>query len=124
MDEIRLSEHGIPEMDAQTARKYIAGNSDNADFVLLDVRTAEEIEEAHVAGVLRLDFLSGEFHDRMPQLDTRKDYLVVCRSGNRSGQAVGLMLQAGFRKAVNMEGGMLAWRQLGYPIESGDVEAL
>lgn len=112
----------VPEIDVQQAREYIAQHAADDDFVLLDVRTSEEIEDAHIEGVLRLDILSGEFQRRLPLLDPQKDYLLVCRSGNRSGHAAAMMLNNGFRRAVNLKGGMLDWIRAGYPIEQGGVE--
>jgi rhodanese-related sulfurtransferase len=123
MDASRVGALGEPLISATEARAYIAQRADDADFVLLDVRTAEEIEEAHIPGVLRLDIIGGEFQQRVENLDRERDYLLVCRSGNRSGYAVAMMLQLGFRRAVNMEGGMLAWLRQGYAVEEGAVEA-
>lgn len=123
MDERRVGAHGEPLISATDARGYIAEHADDATFVLLDVRTAEEVVEAHIPGVLRLDIIGGEFQRRIEQLDRECDYLLVCRSGNRSGYAAAMMLQLGFRRAVNMEGGMLAWLRQGYAVEEGDVEA-
>jgi rhodanese-related sulfurtransferase len=34
---------------------------------------------------------------------------MVCRSGNRSGQACAMMSQSGFKELVNLAGGMMAW---------------
>ncbi|MCB1221231.1 MAG: rhodanese-like domain-containing protein [Planctomycetales bacterium] len=113
----------VPEIDATGAKQYIAEHGTDSDFVLLDVRTAGEIEEAHIAGCLKLDITGGEFQRRMLHLDPQKDYLLVCRSGNRSGYAAALMLNAGFRRAVNLRGGMLAWVRAGYPIETGGVDS-
>ncbi|MCB1217731.1 rhodanese-like domain-containing protein [bacterium] len=112
----------VPEIDAAEARDYIAEHGGSEGFVLLDVRTPPEIAEAHIAGCRRLDLTGGEFQRHMLDLDPERDYLIVCRSGNRSGFAAALMLNAGFRRAVNLRGGMLAWRRLGYPTESGGVE--
>ena len=117
-----LGVHGEPLISATEARGYIAEHGANPAFVLLDVRTAEEIADAHIAGAVRLDILSGEFQRRVEQLDRGRDYLLVCRSGNRSGYAAAMMLQLGFERAVNLEGGMLAWLRQGYAVETGDVE--
>lgn len=44
----------------------------------------------------------------MHELDKKKEYIIVCRSGGRSGRAVQFLESYGFR-AINMVGGMLAW---------------
>jgi len=122
MTQYGIGAHGEPVISATLARGYIEEHAERPDFVLLDVRTDEEIEDAHIPGVLRLDILSGEFQQRVNQLERGHDYLLVCRSGNRSGYAAAMMLQLGFQRVANLEGGMLAWLRQGYPVEEGAVE--
>lgn len=43
--------------------------------------------------------------------------LLVCRSGGRSGQAAAFLRAQGFRRPLNLAGGMLAVEQLGLPVE-------
>ncbi len=49
--------------------------------------------------------------------DKGLEYLVICKSGGRSGQAAQALAQAGFRKVMNVVGGMLAWNQAGLKTE-------
>ena len=72
------------------------------DAILLDVRTAAEFAEGHLDGAEQLDFNGGEVAAAIPSLDPDAEYLVYCRSGNRSGQAIALMEQAGFTKLTNL----------------------
>lgn len=72
------------------------------DAILLDVRTAEEYATGHLEGAQLLDFNGGEFAAAIPSLDPEAEYFVYCRSGNRSGQAIALMEQAGFTKLANL----------------------
>jgi len=87
-----------------------------ADLVLLDVRTPEEFAEGHLDGALLIDFYEGDFADQLAALDPDVPYLLYCRSDNRSGQTLALMQQLGFSSAVDVDGGILAWDQLGLPI--------
>jgi rhodanese-related sulfurtransferase len=41
---------------------------------------------------------------------------VYCRSGNRSGQAVKIMQDAGFLNLFNLEGGVIDWANQGMPL--------
>lgn len=43
-------------------------------------------------------------------------YIVVCRSGVRSGRAAAALAQAGFRNVYNLTGGMMAWNEAGLPV--------
>lgn len=69
---------------------------------LLDVRTPAEYADGHLDGAELLDFNGGEFAAALPDLDPGAEYLVYCRSGNRSGQAMEMMKQAGIENVTNL----------------------
>lgn len=71
------------------------------DTIVLDVRTADEYASGHLEGAQLLDFNGGDLADAIPSLDPEAQYVVYCRSGNRSGQAIALMAQAGFEHLTN-----------------------
>lgn len=70
--------------------------------ILIDVRTPEEHAAGHLEGARLLDFNGGDLATTIPTLDPDAEYLIYCRSGNRSGQAIALMEQAGFRNLTNL----------------------
>lgn len=47
------------------------------------------------------------------------DLVMVCRSGGRSGRAAATLAAAGFRRVMNMVGGMLAWNEERLPVARG-----
>ncbi|WP_353828661.1 rhodanese-like domain-containing protein [Agromyces sp. SYSU T0242] len=65
------------------------------ETVVVDVRTPGEYAEGHLDGATNLDLTSGELAAEIPALDPSDEYVVYCRSGNRSAQAAQLMEQAG-----------------------------
>lgn len=74
---------------------------------LLDVRTENERNVSHIGGVwIPLPELPARFHE----LDSNSEWIVYCRSGGRSQQAVDFLEDQGL-KAKNLKGGMQAWRQ-------------
>jgi rhodanese-related sulfurtransferase len=73
---------------------------------IVDVREVDEVKEGHIPDSVNIPLGLLEF--RMHELDKNKEYVLVCRSGGRSGRACQLLESHGF-KVVNMEGGMLAW---------------
>ena len=90
--------------------------ADSTSF-LLDVRTAKEYTEGHLAGAHQLDYLNTEaFDTEIKQLDKSRTYYIYCRSGKRSHGACQKMQQQGF-KVYDMEGGILNWIKLRMPIE-------
>ena len=87
-----------------------------AGVITLDVRTPGEFAEGHVEGARLIDFQSGNFENEIAALDKNATYAVYCRSGNRSGQAVKVMQEAGFTKLFNMDGGVIDWANAGLPL--------
>jgi rhodanese-related sulfurtransferase len=87
-----------------------------AGVITLDVRTPGEYAEGHLEGAQLIDFQSGNFENEISSLDKNATYAVYCRSGNRSGQAVKVMLDAGFTNVFNMNGGVIDWANAGLPL--------
>ncbi|MFD1779332.1 rhodanese-like domain-containing protein [Fredinandcohnia salidurans] len=73
---------------------------------IIDVREVDEVKEGKIPGAVNIPLGLIEF--RMHELDKSKEYVMVCRSGGRSGRASQFLEGQGF-KVINMEGGMLAW---------------
>lgn len=93
---------------------------------LLDVRTAGEYQQGHLANALQADWTNrAEFTERVKYLDKNKPLLVYCASGGRSGQAAQWLETQGFTQVVNLSGGMIAWKQAGLPvISAGDIRQM
>jgi rhodanese-related sulfurtransferase len=87
-----------------------------AGVITLDVRTPIEFAEGHIEGARLIDFQSGNFENEIAALDKNATYAVYCRSGNRSGQAVKVMQDAGFTNVFNMNGGVIDWANAGLPL--------
>lgn len=80
------------------------------DAVVLDVRTAAEFQSGHIPGAKNIDIMGPSFAQQVAKLDKSKNYLLYCRSGNRSGAACGLMAKQGFEHLSNLRGGIGAWQ--------------
>jgi phage shock protein E len=68
---------------------------------LIDVRTSDEVADGMVDGALHLDVQDPAFEQLVSELPRDEAYLVYCRSGNRSGQAIDRMRSLGFEDLVN-----------------------
>jgi rhodanese-related sulfurtransferase len=71
-------------------------------LVILDVRTPEEFSEIRVKGSQNIDWNGPDFKERVLKLDKNASYKVYCRSGNRSGRAMELMISLGFKDVENL----------------------
>ncbi|MEY4479705.1 MAG: hypothetical protein RLZZ267_383 [Bacillota bacterium] len=76
-------------------------------MTVLDVRTPEEYAEGHIKEAKLLPLQ--ELEARLDELDKDTPYVLICRSGNRSGQAQEILKAAGFVKTYNTLGGMNEW---------------
>ena len=84
---------------------------------MLDVREPDEWEDFHMPGATFIPL--GELPDRLSEVPTNREIVVVCRSGNRSQEGRDILLKAGFTNVSSMAGGMNKWRSQGLPVESG-----
>jgi rhodanese-related sulfurtransferase len=80
------------------------------DVVAIDVRTAPEYTEFQLPkSLVGFDWNSGEFYDKVEELDKSKKLIFICRSGNRSMQACMFLASNGFEYLYNLEGGVMNW---------------
>jgi rhodanese-related sulfurtransferase len=103
---------GATNMDVLDFSKKIT----ESGVVILDVRTPGEFAEGYIEGARMIDFQGGSFETEIASLDKNATYAVYCRSGNRSGQAVKIMQDAGFLNLFNLEGGVIDWANQGMPL--------
>ena len=79
------------------------------DFALIDVREPNEYEIVSIPGATLVPkdrILSGAALAELPQ---DKPLVLHCKSGQRSAEALAALHKAGFRDAVHVGGGVLAW---------------
>ena len=81
--------------------------SDN--YILLDVRTSEEYNNGHLKGSINIDYFTDNFSEEISRLGLESPILVYCRSGNRSGKAMNIMYDLGFKEVKNLIGGYKSW---------------
>jgi len=110
--------NGVPEITPQDLRAHLT----EAEVVMIDVRRPEEFtnELGHVPGS-KLVTLGEDLSRHLATLPREQEIVFICRSGARSGRATLEAAQSGFKKAVNMQGGMLLWNDLNFPTEGRSV---
>ena len=73
---------------------------------LVDVRELDEVAQGMISGAVHIPL--GEVPERLDELDKAKSYIIICRSGGRSGRASAFLDEEGY-DVTNMVGGMLEW---------------
>lgn len=85
-------------------------------LLIVDVRSEQEYSQRHLMGAVNIPL--SDLHNRIQEFDRSLVVLVYCDSGRRSPQACLLFANAGFTNVYNMEGGITAWINSGYPTVS------
>lgn len=80
--------------------------SEAHDATIIDVREPFEWARGTLPGAELIDL--GSLFARINELDPDRSILFICRTGNRSGVAAGLLAQRGFREVANLTGGLVA----------------
>ena len=89
---------------------------EDSSVVILDVRTAEEFKDGHIANALNIDVNQKKFVKKAKaMLPKDRTIAVYCRSGRRSANAAELLAKNGY-ECVNLYGGILAWIENGRPV--------
>lgn len=96
---ISCSNKGYKNINLKKAVKTI---NTSTNLILLDVRTAEEYSSGYIPNSINIDVLSSDFKSKIELLDKNKEYLIYCRSGNRSTIASSIMATNGFIKIYNL----------------------
>jgi rhodanese-related sulfurtransferase len=91
------------------ALQFAKQTAEEKQVVILDVRSAPEFREGHLAGAMNLNVMDTSFAERIQRLDKDKAYYVYCRSGGRSAQACSILAGNGFSRVYNLAGGVTGW---------------
>lgn len=102
----------LPELKARVERG-------DRDLIVLDVREKDAYESGHVAGARNLPRGQLELRVNSELPDPTARILTVCEFGKISTLAAATLRELGFTRAIALDGGMKAWRDNGFPLESG-----
>ncbi|MEI0619150.1 rhodanese-like domain-containing protein [Brachyspira pilosicoli] len=97
---LACSNKGYKNVNIEKAIKLV---NSSTNLVILDVRTREEYLAGNIPNSVNIDVLSQDFKSKIDMLDKNKEYLIYCRSGNRSSIASSIMSTNGFINIYNLE---------------------
>ena len=98
--------------DAEAVEEISAGElkrrMDEGDALeVIDVRDPHEWEICRIPGTRLVPL--GSLAEHLHEFDSSKTYVMHCKSGVRSAKAIGQLRRAGFKRLLNLRGGVLAW---------------
>lgn len=103
----RAQDGQLPEITATELKERL----DRKDpVVLVDVREPFERAIADLPEVGQLRIPLADLESRRQELDPQAETVLYCRSGSRSAWATQHLISQGFERVLNLEGGVLAWR--------------
>jgi len=97
---------GIPCITPQELKRRLDAGE---PLVLLDVREPYELEISRLPNIKHIPM--AQVAERVHELNSADEIVVICRSGGRSAQVTRLLMQMGFRRVKNLVGGMNAYAQ-------------
>lgn len=95
-------------------------NTNGTDVQIIDVRTPEEFAGGYIKGAVNVDYQNDGFNSQVATLDKNKPTYVYCLSGKRSADAANYMRKQGFKSVVELQGGILAYRNAKLPMVTPD----
>jgi glyoxylase-like metal-dependent hydrolase (beta-lactamase superfamily II)/rhodanese-related sulfurtransferase len=108
--------HKVPFISLAELNQRLGGNS--RDLVILDIREKEAFEAGHVPGAIHLPRGQLELRVDSELPDPTVRILAYCEFGKISTLAAATLRELGYGRAAALDGGMKAWREAGYPLES------
>ena len=100
---------GVPEI----APEWLAGHLGEVEVVDVRSRSEFEGELGHVKGSMLVPL--DELRSRVDEISSRRPVVLVCQTGKRSAMGATILRKAGLSRVANLAGGLVRWRELGFP---------
>jgi rhodanese-related sulfurtransferase len=120
MDFVRAAKSCITEI---TPAELKAKLDTKEDLLLVDVREAAEFEHGHIAGAHLVPrgiieaAADTSYPKHYPPLSGARDQqiIVYCATSGRSAMAAAVLQMMGYKKVINLAGGITRWEAEGMP---------
>ncbi len=103
------------QLNTEKCDSLILANSENPNFVILDVRTDGEWRTEHLEGSINRSTGDTDFQHKLSLLPRHKIYLLHCKAGSRSAGAFKKMKELDFEEVYEMIGGIVSWKGKNLP---------
>jgi rhodanese-related sulfurtransferase len=107
----------VPFMSLVELKSRVEAAED--DLIVLDVRERDAYEAGHIPGARLLPRGQLELRVNQDLPDPTRRILACCELGYISTLAAATLRSMGFMRAVALDGGMKAWKEVGYPLNAG-----
>ncbi len=80
---------------------------------IIDVRTPEEYTSQHIDNAQNINWNGNDFEAKASKLDKKQPVFVYCMVGGRSKKASDKLVEMGFSKVYDLQGGIMKWNAAG-----------
>lgn len=110
---VKEARAAIKEVSIDEVKKMI---DTKENVIILDVRDKNELEDGRVPGAMNISRGMLEFKAGTMLTDKNAKIVVYCGLDLRGPLATRTLNELGYHNAVNMAGGLKAWKAVGYPL--------
>ncbi|MFN3465400.1 MAG: MBL fold metallo-hydrolase [Terricaulis sp.] len=106
----------VPFMSMEEVKNRVAAGAN--DLIVLDVREKEQFDAGHIPHARHLS--RGQLELRVNEAfpDPTVRIVTYCEVGKISTLAAATLRRMGFTRVLALDGGMKAWREQGFPVET------
>ena len=97
------------------AQKLIEANKDNQKFIIIDLRSQNEFDDAHIDGAKLVHYYATNFKRIISRFDIDSKILLYCQKGRQSPLALKALEKMRFSDMYILDGGFDAWVKAGLP---------
>jgi rhodanese-related sulfurtransferase len=112
---VRRSFPEVPSISPADLRSWL-GDESRTRPVLLDVRSEEEFAVSHLCGARRTA-PEAAAPEALTGAEAPRPLVLYCAGGYRAARLARRLMAAGRHDVSNLEGGIFAWVNAGYPVE-------
>jgi len=110
---VNVNAQKVQQIKSTDVQKLI---SSNKNIVILDVRTPEEFSAGHIKNAVNIDVSKPDAFEKYANLDKQTQYIVYCRTKNRSGVVTNFLVNNGFTNILQMTDGIVGWNSNNLPL--------
>ena len=81
---------------------------------IIDVRSPEEYASQHIDNAQNINWNGNDFETKTSKLDKKQPVFVYCMVGGRSRKASDKLVEMGFSKVYDLQGGIMKWNAAGF----------
>jgi rhodanese-related sulfurtransferase len=80
------------------------------------VRSPAEYADSHIEKAVNINLNGDNFEKEVQKLDKAKAVYVYCQAGGRSKKASSKLYELGFKKIIELDGGISEWKTNKMPV--------